>query len=106
MSSQSEEENMNAQHAPAARSEAAVHPVTCRISRSRDLGGCLAVTVETSKLLLARRAIVRSGCKNIGIVKATPLGCGTRVRLLIAMRPESFARVTEELSLALAADRD
>ena len=94
---------MNAQTATVAASEVEEQPVTCRISRARDLGGCLAVTVATSQLLYVRRAIVQSGCEDVGIVKATPLACGTRVRLLIAARPESFARVTESIRRVLEA---
>lgn len=92
---------MNAQRALATNPEAGVQPVTCRISRARDLGGTLAVTVATSRLLHVRRAIVQTGCEEVGIVKATPLACGTRVRLLIAARPESFARITESICRAL-----
>ncbi|MGZ5032011.1 MAG: hypothetical protein ACXWAC_02340 [Usitatibacter sp.] len=92
---------MNAKRAPAADSEAGMQLITCRISRARDLGGCLAVTVATSRLLHVRRAIVQSGCESVGIVKATPLACGTRVRLLIAARPESFACIADSIRHAL-----
>lgn len=92
---------MNAQPVPEASPQAAVRPVSCRISRARDLGGTLAVTVATARLLHVRRAIVQAGCEHVGIVKATPLACGTRVRLLIAAQPESFSRITESIHRAL-----
>jgi hypothetical protein len=79
--------------------------VSCRITHGRDLGGCLAVTVDTARLLHLRKAIARCGAKDVGIVRATPLACGTRVRLLIAARPESFACVSEAIHRAFP-DRD
>ena len=94
---------MNAQRAPATSPESGVQPVTCRISRARDLGGVLAVTVATSRLLHVRRAIVQAGCEHVGIVRATPLACGTRVRLLIAAQPESFPCIAESIHRALDA---
>ena len=92
---------MSARPTFAAIPEPDMHPVTCRISRARDLGGTLAVTVPTSRLLHVRRAIVQAGCADVGIVKATPLACGTRVRLLVAAQPESFPRITESIHRAL-----
>ena len=92
---------MSARPAFAAIPESGIHPVTCRISRARDLGGTLAVTVPTSRLLHVRRAILRSGCADVGIVKATPLACGTRVRLLIAAQPGSFEAIAESIHRAL-----
>ena len=74
---------------------------TYRICKSRELDGSLSVTVETSQLLQVRRAIVQSGCKPVGIVKAVPLACGTKVRLLIALRPEFIDRVMNSIRRAL-----
>jgi hypothetical protein len=68
---------------------------TYRLSRSRELGGSLSITVRTSELLRVRRAIVRSGCERVGIVKAAPLACGTRVRLLVAVPPGSVATLMD-----------
>jgi hypothetical protein len=53
--------------------------------------------VDTSQLLQVRRAIVQSGCAPVGIVKAAPLACGTRVRLLIAVRPDHVHKVMESI---------
>jgi hypothetical protein len=72
-----------------------------RLTRSRELDGSLSVTVDASQLLRVRRAIVQCPCKPVGIVKAVPLACGTRVRLLIALRPEFVAPVTEAINRAL-----
>lgn len=68
-----------------------------RISKTRDLQGSLSVTVETSQLLQVRRAILKSGCEPVGIVKAVPLAGGTKVRLLIALRPEFAQPVMDSI---------
>jgi hypothetical protein len=72
-----------------------------RISRARDLGGSLSVTVKTSHLLQVRRAIVQSGIERIGIVKAVPLACGTRVRLLVAVPPQSVEALMDFIMRAV-----
>lgn len=82
-------------------SPTSIAPMTYRICKSRELDGSLCVTVETSQLLRVRRAIVQSGCKPVGIVRATPLACGTKVRLLIALRPEFADRVMDSIVRAL-----
>ncbi len=79
--------------------------MTYRICKSRDLDGSLSITVETSQLLNVRRAIIQSGCKPVGIVKAAPLAGGTRVRLLIALRPEFVDRVMESITRAVGAGK-
>ena len=68
-----------------------------RISKARDRDGSLSVTMESSQLLQVRRAIVKSGCAPIGIVKAVPLAGGTKVRLLIALRPEFVQPVMDSI---------
>ncbi|HUL96185.1 MAG TPA: hypothetical protein VLT89_09255 [Usitatibacter sp.] len=72
-------------------------PATFRVCKARDLDGSLCVTVESSQLLQVRRAIVKSGCAPIGIVKAAPLAGGTKVRLLIALRPEFVQPVMDSI---------
>jgi len=74
---------------------------TYRLSRSRERGGSLSVTVETIHLLRVRRAIVTCGCEHVGIVKAAPLACGTRVRLLIAVPPRSVHAVMDAIRAAV-----
>jgi hypothetical protein len=74
---------------------------TYRLSRSRERGGSLAVTVPASQLLLVRRAIVQSGCEHVGIMTASLLACGTRVRLIIAVPPQEVARLQECIRWAL-----
>jgi hypothetical protein len=76
-------------------------PSTYRLSRSRERGGSLCVTVDTSQLLRVRRAIVTCGCEHVGIVKAAPLACGTRVRLLVAVPPKAVQRVMESIRQAV-----
>ena len=89
---------MNAEPIPGSRrSFASVAPSTFRICKTRDLDGSLSVTVESSQLLQVRRAIVKSGCAPVGIVKAVPLAGGTKVRLLIALRPEFLQPVMESI---------
>jgi hypothetical protein len=80
-----------------------IAPVTYRICKSRELDGSLSVTVETSQLLRVRKAIVQSGCKPVGIVKAAPLAGGTKVRLLIALRPEFVDRVMDSIMRTVGA---
>jgi hypothetical protein len=75
-----------------------------RICKSREFDGSLCVTVETSQLLRVRRAIGQSGCKPVGIVKAAPLACGTRVRLVIALRQEHLDRVMRAITQAVEVD--
>jgi hypothetical protein len=99
-----EDENMSAQPAiEHRRSSTSVAPATYRVCKSRELDGSLCVTVETSQLLRVRKAIVQSGCKPVGIVKAVPLAGGTKVRLLIALRPEFVDRVMDSIMRAVAA---
>jgi hypothetical protein len=76
-------------------------PARYRICKSREIDGSLCVTVDTSQLLRVRRAIVQCGCKPIGIVKAVPLAGGTRVRMLIALRPEFVAQVMDAIARAV-----
>jgi hypothetical protein len=76
---------------------------TLRLTPSRELHGSLCVTVETSQVLRVRRAIIQSGCRPVGIVKAIPLACGTRVRMLIALSPEFTQPVSEAIENALQA---
>ncbi|HXZ48860.1 MAG TPA: hypothetical protein VEG27_07545 [Usitatibacter sp.] len=71
------------------------------ITPSRERRGSLSVTVDSSQVLQVRRAIVQSGCKPLGIVKAVPLAGGTRVRMLIALRPEFVQPVGEAVRRAL-----
>jgi hypothetical protein len=85
------------------RSSASITPSTFRICKTRDLDGSLSVTVESSQLLQVRRAIVKSGCAPVGIVKAVPLAGGTRVRLLIALRPESLQPVMDAIMRCVGA---
>jgi hypothetical protein len=73
---------------PARFSYPGIRP-SCSVAPSRSLNGSLVVTVERSRLLRLRKAIVESGCKRVGIVSATPVACGTRMRMLIAMEPQS-----------------
>jgi hypothetical protein len=80
-----------------------VAPSTYRIRQSREVDGSLSVTVETSQLLQVRRAIVQSGCTPVGIVRAVPLACGTKVRLLIAVRPEYVHKVMDSIMRTVAA---
>jgi hypothetical protein len=80
-----------------------VAPTTFRICKTRELDGSLSVTVESSQLLRVRRAIVQSGCEPVGIVKAVPLAGGTKVRLLIALRPESVQRVMDSIMRSVSA---
>ena len=80
---------------------AAVPQAIYRISRSRERGGSLAVTVPTSQLLLVRRAIVQSGCEHVGIMTASLLACGTRVRLIIAVPPQAVSRLMDRIRHAL-----
>jgi hypothetical protein len=80
---------MNAQPAPASH---------YRIAKSREIDGSICVTVDTSQLLRVRRAIIQSGCRPVGIVKAAPIAAGTRVRLLIALRPDFVAPVMEAIT--------
>lgn len=95
---------MNAQPAPHShRSFASLAPSTFRICKTRELDGSLSVTVESSQLLQVRRAIVQSGCKPIGIVKAVPLAGGTKVRLLIALRPEFVQPVMDSIMRCVGA---
>jgi hypothetical protein len=72
-------------------------PMTYRICQTRELDGSLSVTVETSQLLRVRKAIVQSGCKPVGIVKAVPLAGGRKVRLLVALRPEFVHQVMDAI---------
>jgi hypothetical protein len=89
---------MSAEPVPGGRrSFASVAPTTLRICKTRDLDGSLSVTVESSLLLQVRRAIVKSGCTPVGIVKAVPLAGGTKVRLLIALRPEFVQPVMDSI---------
>jgi len=67
----------------------------CRIAKTRDQS--LSVTVETSQLLRVRQAIVQSGCKPVGIVKAEPLAGGTKVRLRVALPPEHVEAVMDSI---------
>jgi hypothetical protein len=67
-----------------------------RLTPSRELGGSLSVTVESRQILRVRRAIIRSGCPHVGIVRATPIA-GTRVRLLIALDPEDLHTVMDAI---------
>src|SRR5476649_2907995 len=95
---------MSAEPAPTVhRSIASVAPSTYRICKTRELDGSLSVTVEISQLLQVRRAIVQCGCKPIGIVKAVPLAGGTKVRLLIALRPEFVATVMDSIMRSVGA---
>jgi hypothetical protein len=73
-----------------------------RLSASRERNGSLCVTVDSSQVLLVRRAIVRSGLHPIGIVKAVPIAGGTRVRMLIALAPHLIRPVEEAIARALA----
>ena len=83
----------NRHHSP----EAPAHDACFRISKARDFDGSLSVTVESSQLLQVRRAILRSGCTPVGIVKATPLAGGTKVRLLISLRAEFVQPVMDSI---------
>lgn len=74
---------------------------TLCVTSSRELDGSLSVTVDSSQVLRVRRAIVQSGCRPVGIVRAVPLACGTRVRLLIALRREFIPRVSEAIAAAI-----
>ncbi len=74
---------------------------TLRLTPSRELHGSLCVTVASSQVLQVRRAIVQSGCRPVGIVKAIPLAGGSRVRMLIALRPEFVRPVGEAIERAL-----
>jgi hypothetical protein len=95
---------MKAQPAePPAGSPLSVAPSTFRICKTRELDGSLSVTVESSQLLKVRRAIVQCGCKPIGIVKAVPLAGGTKVRLLIALRPEFVHPVMDSIMRCVGA---
>ena len=85
------------------RSIASVAPSTFRICKTRELDGSLSVTVESSQLLKVRRAIVQCGCEPVGIVKAVPLAGGTKVRLLIALRPEFVHPVMDAIMLCVGA---
>jgi hypothetical protein len=67
-----------------------------RLTPSRELGGSLSVTVESRQVLRVRRAIIRSGCPHVGIVRATPIA-GTRVRLLIALNPGDLHTVMDAI---------
>jgi hypothetical protein len=78
-------------------------PSPLRVTHSRERDGSLSVTVNSSAVLKVRRAIVRSGCHPVGIVKAVPIAGGTRVRLLIASRRELIPRVTEAIARAIEA---
>src|SRR5476649_2554769 len=95
---------MSAEPAPTVhRSIASVAPSTYRICKTRELDGSLSVTVESSQLLQVRRAIVKSGCTPVGIVKAVPLAGGTKVRLLIALRPEFLQPVMDSIMQSVGA---
>ena len=78
-------------------------PAPFRVSKSRELHGSLSVTVETSQLLQVRRAIIKSGCSPIGIVRAVPLAGGTKARLLIALRPEFVPPVMDTIMRCVGA---
>jgi hypothetical protein len=77
-----------------------VHPIL-HVTPSRERHGSLSVTVDSSQVLLVRRAIVQSGCRPVGIVKAVPLAGGTRVRMLIALAPGLAGPVGEAIQRAL-----
>ena len=95
---------MKAQPAePPTGSPASIAPSTFRICKTRELDGSLSVTVESSQLLKVRRAIVQCGCTPIGIVKAVPLAGGTKVRLLIALRPEFVHPVMDSIMRSVGA---
>lgn len=64
-----------------------------RLTKSPELGGSLQVTVDSRQLLAVRRAIHRCGCKSLGIVRASRIAGGTRMRMLVALRLEDVARV-------------
>ncbi|MGZ5089491.1 MAG: hypothetical protein ACXWF6_19675 [Usitatibacter sp.] len=85
------------------RSFEKIAPSTFRICKTRELDGSLSVTVESSQLLQVRRAILQSGCKPVGIVKAAPLAGGTKVRLLIALRPEFVPPVMDSIMRCVGA---
>jgi hypothetical protein len=74
-----------------------------RLTPSRELHGSLSVTVDTSQVLRVRRAIIQSRCHPVGIVRAVPLAGGTRVRMLIALRPELIPAVSEAIERAIEA---
>ena len=93
---------MNAQSSSMQRPAPDVAP-SYRISKSREIGGSLSVTVDASQLLHVRRAIVQSGCRHVGIVKAVPLACGTRVRLLIAVTPDEVRPVMDSIMRTVSA---
>jgi len=69
----------------------------CRMTRAHDPDGSISVTVDTSQLLRVRQAIVQSGCKPVGIVRAVPLAGGTKVRLLLALPPEHVEPVMDSI---------
>jgi hypothetical protein len=95
---------MSAQPDPGSQRQLpSVAPSTFRICKTRELDGSLSVTVESSQLLQVRRAIVQCGCKPIGIVRAVPLAGGTKVRLLIALRPEFVAPVMDSIMRSVGA---
>ena len=71
------------------------------ITPSRERHGSLSVTVDSSQVLQVRRAIVQSGCRPVGIVKAVPIAGGTRVRMLIALAPGLAGPVGEAIERAL-----
>jgi hypothetical protein len=77
---------------------------TYRLSGDRSRGGSLTVTVDVAKLLLVRRALFQSRIPGIGIVKAAPLACGTRVRLMIAVPPQSLRDAMEAIRRVLDGD--
>src|ERR1700741_57623 len=68
-----------------------------RLTASPELGGSLQVTVESRHLLAVRRAIHRCGCKSLGIVRASRIAGGTRMRMLVALRLEDVARVRKAI---------
>lgn len=76
----------------------------CSISRGRDLNGSLLVSVERSKLLRVRKALFHCGRAHVGIVRATPLAGGTRMRLVIAMDPESMSILEDAILSAVGGD--
>jgi len=74
---------------------------TVRLTPSRELNGSLSVTVDSSQVLHVRRAIVQSGCHPVGIVKATPIAGGTRIRMLIALPLRFLEPVREAIERVL-----
>ena len=83
----------------AANPESSSFPA-CRLTKGRDPSGSICVTVATTRLLHVRRAIVQARITNVSIMKATPLACGSRVRLTLTVPVAAIQQLMERIAIA------